>query len=166
MKNIMFLVVIFLILNCNYLQAQSKWFAAPLVGVSTIENKLGVNANLTLGRYITSELGVKPFRLRADICASYFYFSDYNIYSTAALVSAVDIRDKMYTYVSMGFGIQKIENHSKYDFIIPLRMTLPYTSYRLNEKMFLGLDCAVNLNLSDFWGGSPVYLGLFLGIGM
>jgi len=164
MKNIKLLTVSILILSCASLHAQSKWFAAPLVGIASIDGNFGYTANLTLGRYI-SDFGVKEKSyFRADICSGYFGFSKNRIYSAAALFSACGSSEKWYNSASMGFGVQKSENRSKYDFIIPLRMI--YGAYRFNNKMCLGLDLSANLNLSDFWSGTPVYLGLFLGIGL
>ena len=151
MKSIKFLIASFIILSCTCLSAQSKWFVAPLVGVTTIDNNWGYNANLTLGHYLGyfGKEG-KEGRFRADICAGFFNFSDNKIYSAAALFTACDGgTSKWYYSNSLGFGIQKSNNSSKeYDFIIPIRMTLPYTAYRFNDKMCLGLDLGANLNLS------------------
>ena len=169
MKKTKFLITSLLILSCTCLQAQSKWFVAPSTGVAVIDNKIkvGYNANITLGRYLC-DFGAEGQngRLRADICAGYYYFPGNRVYSTAALFSACGSSDKWYNSTSLGFGMQKSENHSKCDFIIPIKMTFPYTAYRFNNKMCLGLDLGANLNLSDFKYRTTCYLGLFLGIGM
>ncbi|MCL2074487.1 MAG: hypothetical protein FWH18_11240 [Marinilabiliaceae bacterium] len=165
-ESIKFLIAIFFILSAVCLHAQSKWFAAPLVGISTIEgdNKkvlVGCNTSLTLGRYV-SDFGVegKEGRLRADIAGSYYFFPDNRIFSTAALITAHDRK----TSVSMGFGVQKSENREKYDPIIPLNAS--FTIFRMSDILHLGIDANINANLSDFWGRTPISLGLFLGIGM
>ena len=59
--------------------------------------------------------------------------------------------------------MQKRENVSKYEPVIPLRANF---AYRLNETFCLGLDTTGNINLSDFVLGSPISFGLFLGIGL
>ena len=166
MRSRKFLIAIFFVLSAVCLQAQSKWFAAPLVGFAMIEgdnNKIlvGCNTNLTLGRYI-SDFGAegKEGRIRADIAGSYYFFPDNRIFSTAALITAHDRKMS----VSMGFGVQKSENREKYDPIIPLNAS--FTVYRISDILHLGIDANINVNLSDFWGGTPIFFGLFLGIGM
>ena len=60
--------------------------------------------------------------------------------------------------------MQKRENVSKYEPVIPLRASFVY---RLNETFCLGLEGTANINLSSKFGNdSPFYLGLFLGIGL
>jgi len=166
MKNTNFLITSLLILSCTCLQAQSKWFASPSTGIAVIDKKIkvGYNANITLGRYLC-DFGAEGQngRLRADICAGYYYFPGNSVYSTSALFSACGSSDKWYNSFSFGLGAQKSENHSNFDFIIPLRVNI---AYRFNKNLCLGLDSNINMNLSDFWAGSPVSLGLFLGIGI
>ena len=163
MKKVKILLASFLILNCICLQAQSKWYVAPLVGVTTMDEKFGFNANLTLGRYL-SDFG-KGGRFRADISAGYFGFSENNVYSAAAIFTATDDGTRKFcNSVSMGFGVQKSENRSKYDFIIPIRAS--YGFIRVNNNIWLGPDMTANLNLSDFLHRTTITLGFFIGIGM
>jgi len=164
MKTIKFLTASLLLLSCTCLQAQSKWFAYPLVGVATMNENWGYTANLTFGRQLT-DFGVSG-RLRTDVTAGYFGFSENKIYSAAAILTACDDgTSKWHTSWSLGLGIQKSENRDKYDFIVPLKMTLPFTAYRFNDKMCLGLDWGGNLNFSDFLSGTIVYLGVFFAFG-
>ncbi|MDR2926984.1 MAG: hypothetical protein LBV41_02095 [Cytophagaceae bacterium] len=169
MKRVKFLLGVFL-LSCICLQAQSKWIVAPLAGVAMNGDgsgtlNWGYNANLTLGRYV-AYLG-KHGRLRTDVCAGYFGFSENSAYSAAAMLTGCDDgTTEWYHSFSLGFGIQKSANRSKPDFIIPIRMTLPFTAYRFNDRMCLGLDWAVNFNLSDFGAGNFIYWGLFFEIGL
>lgn len=150
------IIIIFALCHAG-ISAQNKWYLAPSAGAAIADNDVYFSAGLTAGRYLGENN-----RYRVDVWGAGIFSDDSGIYSVAALFTLGEFTSmgKWIATASAGAGIQKSELKDDADFIIPIRTNY---AYRLTDNMALGLDLSVSLNLSGRKGGTPTYLGLFLG---
>jgi len=147
------LIAICLLLSGLCLQAQSKWYIAPELGVTDIGKSSYFHSGFTVGYFRSA----RPYGIGLN--SSYVFNSDGNIF-TAALLSMGELRDgKWITTGSLGFGAQKISSRDKIDFVGLLTIS---PGYQLTENLLLGIRISTTFNINaDIY---PLQSGVFLAI--